>query len=479
MNPVKLNNIEYIENLILNGFPHVPTNDQKITINALARFINTKKERCALVIKGYAGTGKTTLISTIVKVLPQLKYFSTLLAPTGRAAKVMTSYSGHSAHTIHRYIYKYVTSASGVTKIVKLNNKSKNTIFIIDEASMIPDYIAEKDFNVFSNIDLLEDLINYVFKGENCKLIFIGDTAQLPPVGLEISPALNTETLTARYLLNAGSVEMKDVVRQAEDSEILLNASKLRKQLYSDNIVPKFELINNIDIVKITGNELIETLEELYSKSGLENSLIVSRSNKRANIFNQQIRNRILYREEEISAGDFLMVVKNNYFWLKDDNSSFIANGDIIEVLRVNYIKEIYNFKFANVEVKLTDHTDNKVLNLNLLLETLYADTANLPYEKSRELFENVMGDYVHITNKRKRFEELRNNEYFNALQVKFAYAVTCHKSQGGQWENIIIDQGFMTLEMIDNEYLRWLYTALTRATKRVFLLNFSNYFFE
>ncbi|MCD4790721.1 MAG: AAA family ATPase [Bacteroidales bacterium] len=474
-----MNEIDFSK-LILKNFPYKPTNNQEILINKLSEFLFIKKDNSIFVLKGYAGTGKTTVVSSIVKNLNYIGKKSVLLAPTGRAAKVLSTYSGKKAFTIHKKIYLLATKNDGSVRLTLARNIHENTIFLVDEASMIPDNSVSPDMSLFSRRNLLEDLINYVYEGENCKLILIGDTAQLPPVGLEVSPALNLEYLERFFNLSINTYELKEVVRQALESGILANATNIRNRIVRMNQGYLINLENFTDIKRITGEELEDALNEAYSKTVHEETVVITRSNKRANIFNQEIRKRILFLENEITAGDYLMAVKNNYFWLdKDSKAGFIANGDIIEILRIGKFYELYGFRFADVTIRMTDYPDEKDLNVKILLDTLMIDGPSLTSKENQRLFDEVKKDYEDIPSRRKRIEEVKNNPFFNALQVKFAYALTCHKTQGGQWKNVFIDQGYLTEERINKEYFRWFYTAFTRATDKLYLVNFHDRFFK
>ncbi len=474
-------NTNSISNLIKKQFPYELTSGQESLISMLSKFILDKDEDSLFQIKGYAGTGKTTIVSSLVKILPQLDIRSVLLAPTGRAAKVLSSYSGKNAFTIHKKIYRPQTASDG-TIVLKLQlNLHKNTLFIVDEASMIPDASASGNYSLFAPRDLLDDLIQYVYNKENCRLILIGDTAQLPPVGSDISPALDTNLLKNIYPFKIHSFELKEVVRQSLQSGILANATSLRKKINSGKYdIPLFSIDDCDDVFNINGTELQDEINTSYSGFGEENTIIITRSNKRANIYNQEIRNRILFREEEISAGDLLMVVRNNYFWI-DTNSKagFIANGDIIELLKIFKHEDIYGFRFADVTVRLVDYPDEKEIDLKIMLNTLTSVTPSLSFDDNRKLFEEILKDYEDIPRKRSRVEKVKNSPFFNALQIKFAYALTCHKTQGGQWKSVFIDQGYLLDDMIDKEYLRWLYTATTRATEKLQLINFNENLIE
>lgn len=445
----------------------------------MARFLYDSDPRSAFLLRGYAGTGKTSLISALIQTLPSLRVSSLLLAPTGRAAKVISAYSNRPAYTIHKKIYMTVTDASGAVRTVRGINKHSYTLFIVDEASMIglePTSTRQS---------LLEDLIDYVYDGNHCRLMLIGDSAQLSPVGQSESPALDERYLSAAFSLNVISAELTEVVRQKQLSGILAGATALRSQITSlvagdEARMPLFSP-NGVDVIRLAGEDLMETLYREYGDFALDQVVVICRSNKRANLFNQGVRNTVLFREEEVNAGDYLMVVKNNYFWLDEESTiGFIANGDIVEVLSVRNVQELYGFRFADATVRFVDYPDEEPRDCKLLLSTLYSESPSLTSDEANLLFNNVMEDYADLPTKTERLRELRANPYFNALQVKFAYALTCHKTQGGQWRTVIIDQGFLPPDMqLDREYLRWLYTAFTRATDRVYLLNFEPRFYE
>ncbi|MEA3504898.1 MAG: AAA family ATPase [Bacteroidota bacterium] len=464
--------------LFSRSLPHTPTEDQERTIKLLTDFIYSGSSDDLFLLKGYAGTGKTTLVSTLIQILPKIGMKSALLAPTGRAAKVLANYSKQSANTIHKKIYFFNSTADGSMRLKLGTNKHKKTIFFIDEASMIPDNNTAGNFSQHS---LLDDLVNYVYQGENCKIILIGDTAQLPPVGLDISPALDIDYLRASFSLDIIHDELTEVVRQERSSGILTNATSIReKLLYGDFELPLFKTKEAPHFHRITGSDFEEILNDTFNMNAPEDSVIITRSNKRANSYNNEIRNRILYKHEEISAGDYIMVVKNNYFWLPEDSKTgFIANGDIAEILKVSNIEELYGYRFANATIRLIDYPDEENLEVKLLIDTISSETPSLSYNENKKLYNTVMEDYKDIPQKKKRMEELKKNPYFNALQIKFSYALTCHKTQGGQWKNVFIDQGYFKEDMLGTEYLRWLYTAITRATENVYLVNFKDEFFE
>jgi exodeoxyribonuclease V len=462
-------------------FPYSPTGGQSELINLLAGFIGSSpNERQVFVLKGYAGTGKTTIVSALVKTLPLLQIDSVLLAPTGRAAKVLASYSGMQAFTIHKKIYMPRTASNGSLSLRLLSNKHQNTIFIVDEASMISGHMSQGDTELFGFRNLLDDLVEYVFEGINCRLLLIGDTAQLPPVGSVLSPALDTNWLSQTYNMHIRSYELTEVVRQAIQSGVLANATALRSKItIKKPEFPFFGQNNFNDVKRVEGSELEDLLNIAYSRYGLENVVIVTRSNKRANIYNREIRNRILFREDELAAGDQLMVVRNNYFWLSPESKAgFVANGDIVEIKRIRKIESLYGFRFADVTMRMTDYPDEPDFDARLLLDTLASETPALPMNENRRLFDEVMLDYADIPQHRKRMEMVKINPYFNALQVKYAYALTCHKTQGGQWDAVFIDHGYLADGQVDVELMRWLYTAVTRASQIVYFVNFQDRFF-
>ncbi|BAX81350.1 ATP-dependent DNA helicase [Labilibaculum antarcticum] len=454
-----------------------PTADQHRAIDCLADYVTNNDECGIFLLKGYAGTGKTTLVSALVSVLDKMKINSVLLAPTGRAAKVLTYYSKKSAYTIHKKIYRQKSLTDDLGLFALDRNMNNNTVFLVDEASMISNYSAEA--SVFGSGRLLDDLMQYVFSRKNCRLILIGDTAQLPPIGLDISPALDSHELESCYNMPVKEMILTQVVRQNQESGILMNATNLRCMLADEKKgYPVLFTKNYPDIKRIGGAELIEEISNSHSEFGLEDTIVISRSNKRANKFNQGIRNAVLYREEEISSGDYLMVVKNNYFWAQDiKEMDFIANGDIVEIVRIHKYMEMYGFRYAEVTIRFPDYKDIE-LDTMIMLDTLDIETASLGYEKNKKLFFTIAEDYADIRSKKARYEKVRDNKFFNALQVKFSYAVTCHKAQGGQWKSVFVDQGYLIDELLTPEYYRWLYTAVTRATEKLFLVNFKKEFF-
>lgn len=465
-----------LKDIITSNIGFKPTKGQEVTIELLSQFVTNPSANECFLLKGYAGTGKTSLIASFVKTLAGFKIPYVLLAPTGRAAKVLSSYCGFPAFTIHKWIYRQKGMKDGVGKFDLNLNQLKNAIFIVDEASMLSNSSFED--SIFGTGNLLNDLIDFVGRGAGCRLIIVGDVAQLPPVGLDISPALDADVLET-FNLRVTQSDLTEVVRQEEGSGILHNATLIREMLDSDYIdIPVFELDGFNDIHRLSGADLIETLSDEYDKHGREGNVVLSYSNKRANKYNEGIRSRILWKDEELSVGDFLMVVRNSYFWVEDKpDIGFIANGDIVEVTRIRKHKELYGFKFADVTIKLIDY-QNQEIDVKILLDTLTIDGPSLTTAQNKELYTKIAEDYSHISTKPARSKKIKEDPYFNAMQVKFAYAVTCHKAQGGQWNNVFIDQGFFKEDMISREYLRWLYTALTRATRKVYLVNFDKKFF-
>ena len=469
-------NKQSFTSIFLSYLSFVPTPDQSDLISLLSEFITNSSEREIMVIKGYAGTGKTNMVAALSKTLPTFKWRSALLAPTGRAAKVLSNYSQRPAQTIHKKIFRKIPTADGGVAFSLGENLHRNTIFIVDEASMIGLDNPTSD-SVYGS--LLESLFEYVFSGDNCKLILVGDTAQLPPVGSSDSPALNIDYLKAAYHLNIKYIELKQVARQQDASGILKNATHLRECIA--NLSSEFpKLHTHADVIRLSGDELEDAMNSAYSKYGYNDVLIVTRSNKRANLFNQAVRARIRYMDDDLCGGDLMMVVKNNYFWLDEKTEAgFIANGDSLQIKKIVARRELYGFHFAECVVQLCDYPDAPEVTLNLVLDSINTDTSALTKEQQKELFERVMEDVADQPIKGLRLSYLRNNPYFNALQVKFNYAVTCHKAQGGQWPCVFIDQGYLTAEMMNVEYIRWLYTAFTRATEKVYLMNFSDDFFD
>ena len=461
----------YLGQQIKTNFPYKPTFEQEKVVKILADFLFCREMDSLFLLKGYAGTGKTSLIGALVKTLDQLEQKCVLLAPTGRAAKVFAHYAGHPAFTIHKKIYRQRSFSNELDNFSINDNLHQHTLFIVDEASMIAN--DGLSGSMFGTGRLLDDLVQYVYSGQGCRLMLIGDTAQLPPVGEEESPALSANALKG-YGLKVYEGMLTEVVRQLSDSGILWNATELRRYIAEEDFftLPPIRVEDFPDIKVIPGNELIEAITDSYDHVGLDETIVVCRSNKRANIYNKGIRNTILFREEELETGDLLMVAKNNYYWTEGCKEiDFIANGDIAEVRRVRREREMYGFRFADVVLRFPDYDDME-LEVKLLLDTLHTDTPALPKEMNDKLFYSVLEDYADITVKRERMKKMKSDPYYNALQVKYAYAVTCHKAQGGQWKRVFLDQGYMTEDMLTPDYFRWLYTAFTRATETLYLVN-------
>ena len=467
------------QSILLEKFRFQPTASQVIGFEKISQFISNGSKGSLLLIKGFAGTGKTTLIGHLVRQLSHIKKKSVLLAPTGRAAKVLSTYAGKSALTIHKKIYfpKVDIGGAGIKFSLK-ENKHVHTVFIVDESSMIGD--DRQQSKLFENGSLLHDLVHYVSNGKNCKLIFVGDTAQLPPVNLGLSPALDEDELNTQFNTYVHSITLEDVVRQKAESGILFNATRIRKFLMEDQFEGfKFQLDRFNDIQRIIeGNEFLELLNNALEEDGIDQTVLIVRSNKRANLYNRSIRERILFLESELSVGDQLMVVKNNYFWLgADSHPGFIANGDVIRINRINKYVDRYDMKFAEVSVQMVDYPDESEFDTVLLLETLTSETANLSFEQSQLLYQKMLSDYAHEKSKYKRFLKVKTDPYFNALQVKYSYAITCHKSQGGQWKNVFLEQPYIP-DGLNKDYFRWLYTAMTRAKEKLFLIGFGKEYF-
>ncbi len=460
---------------LIHNLGHVPTEGQERVIQALGKYLFTPDDRIFL-IKGYAGTGKTSLVASLVKSLVNYRYKSVLLAPTGRAAKVLSRYSSSDAYTIHKKIYRQKAVTDGFGEFELGPNLNRNTLFIVDEASMISNQSLE--LSIFGSGRLLDDLISFVFSGSGCKLILLGDDAQLPPVGFDQSDALDQKYLE-RYGFPVDEYYLDEVVRQSLDSGILYNATDLRKKINPDvQGFPGLDVAKFPDFVSVTGENLTDMLETSYSRVGQEETIVLCRSNKLANRYNKGIRSTILQYDEDIRMGDLVMVVKNNYHWLKDSKEiDFIANGDILEINRVRGSRELYGFDFRDLEVRFTDYRVME-FEAKALLDTLYTDTPGMDKDRTRKFFADVSEDYQHMKGKKHKTDAIREDPFYNALQLKFAYAITCHKAQGGQWKHVYIDQGWQPEDKLNREYYRWLYTAITRATEKVFLVNFKPEFF-
>ena len=475
---------EELKYRILQSFPFVPTPEQESAARVFADFMTCRDSHVVMVLRGSAGTGKTALAGAIVRALAAMKQKMVLMAPTGRAAKVFSLNAGCPAYTIHRRIYRQ--KQAGDLSSFNLNvNLQRDTLYVIDEASMI----ANQGFgdSAFGSGCLLDDLVQFVYNDQNCRMLLIGDRAQLPPVGEAESPALLAAVLRG-YGMRVFEADLNEVLRQSQESGILYNATVIRQMITHDALtqLPKISVSGFSDVQVVPGDELIESLATSYSRAGLDDTIVITRSNKRANIYNQGIRSSVLDREEQLCRGDQLMIVKNNYYWpgansqVSSANSqapaansqlSFIANGDVAVVQRIRNVHEQHGFRFAEVTLQFPDY-DNYELTATVLLDALTSESPSLPHEQQQQLYERVMEDYQDIPLKADRLKKLKQDRYYNALQVKFAYAVTCHKAQGGQWQHVYIDQGYMTDDMLTPDYVHWLYTAFTRATEKLFLVN-------
>ncbi|MDF7817643.1 AAA family ATPase [Runella sp. MFBS21] len=461
--------------LVQKAFPHEPTSGQQHFFTKIAEFLENEDVRDCFLLKGYAGTGKTTLISTVIKVITKFGYKTVLLAPTGRAAKVMSNYSKKKALTIHKKIYRQVADAyTGTLHFERQSNKHRDTLFIVDEASMISDE-AE-----FGSHGLLYDLIEYVFEGIGNKLLIVGDVAQLPPINKELSPALDKSYLESTFYLSVYEQELTEVTRQGQHSGILRNATSLRDTLPLEKLDIKLQTKGLRDFYKMPSDRLEDGLRYAYEKHGRENVTIITRSNREAVQLNQFVRRQINAAEEELEVGDLLMIVRNNYTVLDEESpAGFLANGDFVEVKRIRKEEEVHGFRFATVELQLLDYEEQPPFEAKIFLDTLHSPSPSLTQEENRRLYEAVLEDYMYLKTKKARNEAIRQDVYLNALQVKFAYALTCHKSQGGQWKSVFVNQGFLPEDQVNKEFVRWLYTAVTRATDEIFMMNFHAQFFE
>jgi len=462
---------------IYDHFSLTPTEQQAKTIVNLVNFTLDEARYPIFILSGYAGTGKTTLVGAYIQAMTELKLKTFLMAPTGRAAKVLSSRAKKQVLTIHKKIYRKQTLPGGIIQLVVSPNLHKHTVFIVDEASMIGEHSLSNDGGGVSR-NLLSDLMEYVFSGEGCKLIFVGDEGQLPPVGSDYSPALDHRYLHENFFsIQLSESRLTEVVRQSLESDILLNASKLRN--YQGEKFPTLEITGQKDVIRLQGDELQDELERAYADYSFDDVMIITKSNKRANLYNHNVRNRILYREEELCGGDRLMVVRNNYFWLEESSEAgFIANGEMLKLNRIIRQETLYGFNFVTARVELIDYPAIGDFEVVLMLETLNSETPNLPRSEIKKLFFALEQEYAYERNKKKRYELITKNPYFNALQIKYAYAVTCHKSQGGQWPVVFLDHDYLTEEMLDQPFFRWLYTGFTRASEKLFLVNFHKEFF-
>ncbi len=462
--------------LIASHFPHQPTAGQQRLFQLFDIFLAQKKERRnVLLLKGYAGTGKTTVLSALVSAMPSFDVKLFLMAPTGRAAKVMASYSGRNAYTIHKIIYQRAADPStGQYQFKRRRNYQKDTLFVVDEASMLADDTGRQGRN-----GLLTDLLDFVFEQESNRLMLIGDVAQLPPVGQVLSRGLDADYLASALHLNILETELTEVMRQEQQSGILSNATDLRNQLGIEKFQIQLRTRGFADVYRMTGDRLEDGLRYAYDKYERENTAIICRSNREAVEYNRYIRQQIFFYESEIDAGDQLMVVKNNYFFLDDDSPvNFIANGDFAEVVKIVTFEDMYDLRFATLELRLLDYPEQPSFEAKVILDVLHATTPALPEDQYQSLYEQVLADYQDYDTVAEQREAIRKDQYLNALQIKFAYALTCHKSQGGQWDAVFVNQGYLVEERINQEYLRWLYTAVTRAKKELYLMNFKETFF-
>ena len=457
-----------LENAIIEELPYTPNNEQKDAITNLAEFLCCREQNVLFLLRGHAGTGKTSLVGALIRVLKKAQMKTVLIAPTGRAAKVMASYSGENAYTIHKKIYRQ--NAFGNEKFSLSDNKAIDTLFIVDESSMI----TNKGESIFGSGNLLDDLITFVYNGAGCRLIVIGDDAQLPPVGEEKSPAMSKDWLEG-YGLEVKESYLSTVARQDGDSGILHNATLIRKKIENGSRIslPELQIEGFDDVKSINGAAFTEALEDEYAKYGSEETIVITRSNKQALIYNQGIRRQVLQRDDEIGGGDIVMIIKNNYFWGKEyKNLEFLANGDMAEVIRVRRHEELYGLRFAEATLRMIDY--DQEIDAKILLDSIYADTPQATKELNDELFKGVEEDYSDILNKRDRMKKIAEDEHYNALQIKFGYAITCHKAQGGQWDSVFIDQGSLSYEQSE-DYYNWLYTSITRAKKKLYFVNFPN----
>ncbi len=462
----------YLERQIKENFPYQPTPEQEFALKSLSEFLLAPRNEAVFLLRGYAGTGKTSLVAALVRTLDKLQQKSVLLAPTGRAAKVFSAYAQHPAFTIHKKIYRQQSFSNEMNNFSVNDNLTTHTLYVVDEASMISN--EGLSGSIFGTGRLLDDLVQFVYSGQGCRLLLMGDTAQLPPVGEEQSPALFADILKG-YGLEVLEADLTQVVRQERQSGILWNATRLRQLIAEESCysLPKIRITGFADIKVLPGNELIDELSSCYDCDGPDETIVICRSNKRANIYNSGIRAQVLWREDELNTGDLLMVAKNNYFWTgKEKEMDFIANGETAVVRRMRRTREMYGFRFADVTLSFPDRDDFE-LEVNLLLDTLHTDAPALPKADNDRLFYTVLEDYSDVSSKRERMKKMKADPYYNALQVKYAYAVTCHKAQGGQWKNVFLDQGYMTDDLLTPDYFRWLYTAFTRATGTLYLVNY------
>ena len=467
----------YIARQIYEKISFETTFSQKKVVEMLSDYLSEPKSEQIFVLNGYAGTGKTTLLAAVVEVLDAMQVPTVLLAPTGRAAKVLSRYCHREALTIHKRIYRERTTADYESHFSLDVNKERGAVFIVDEASMLAD--ATSEGQIFGSGSLLDDLIKYIRSGRDCRLILVGDNAQLPPVGSAFSPALDRDVMSGYGDVVYAS--MDDVVRQQAESGILFNATMLRCML--ENViyeVPQLDM-SFADVESISGGEVMEKVQECYDRYGRDETIIITRSNRRANRYNEGVRRYNLSAEETIESGDCLMVVKNNYYYTEREKEcpmSFAANGDVVQLRKIYRFEDFYGFHFADALLSFPDYDDFE-LRCRILLDTISSESPSLTREESRRLLQEVEQDYLDIKSRIKRLKEIRENPHFNAVQVKFAYAITCHKAQGGQWKAVFVDRALFGDEEMTADMLRWLYTAFTRATERLYLVNFDERFFE
>lgn len=453
------------------------TADQRSAVAKIVDFLYSRSNNQVFLLKGYAGTGKSSLIGSLVKTMSQFNQKAVLLAPTGRAAKVFSTYAGQPAFTVHKKIYRMDKFTEGPGTFSLAENKHKHTLFLVDEASMISN--DNREFSIFGSGRLLDDLMEYVYSGEGNRLLLIGDTAQLPPVQQDFSPALDEKTIES-FFFEVVTCTLTEIVRQSEESGVLVNATMLRNALRKGNTVdfPKFNVDTFNDVKRITGTELIDEISSAYNRDGIEETVVISRSNKRVNAYNMGIRNTVLYREEELSPGDLLMITKNNYYWASDmENVDFLANGEFVEVVRVRREETMYGFRFCNVLLRHKDYGVEFEAKINL--DSLHTEVPGLTREQNEQLFAAINGDYADISRKSARYKKIKENPYFNALLVKYGYAVTCHKAQGGEWKNVFLDLGYVNESHMGDNFYRWLYTSITRSSQMLYLVNLTNDFIE
>lgn len=467
----------YFIEKIKENFAFDLTADQYAAIAKIVDFLYSRSNNQLFLLKGYAGTGKSSLIGSLVRTMSQFNQKTVLMAPTGRAAKVFSAYAGQPAFTVHKKIYRMDKFTEGPGVFSLAENRHRQTLFLVDEASMISN--DNREFSIFGSGRLLDDLIEYVYSGDGNRLLLIGDTAQLPPVQQEFSPALDEQTISS-YLLEVVSCTLTEIVRQSENSGILMNATLLRNALRNNDTkrFPKINLHAFNDVMRISGTELIEEISSAYHRDGIEETIVISRSNKRVNAYNNGIRNRVLYREEELSPGDLLMITKNNYHWAGGiEDIDFLANGEFVEVVRVRRQETMYGFRFCNVLLRHNDYGVEFEAKINL--DSLHTEVPGLNREQSDQLFTAVMEDYADISRKSARYKKVKENPYFNALLVKYGYAVTCHKAQGGEWKNVFLDLGYLNESHMGDNFYRWLYTSITRSSQMLYLVNLPNDFIE